>query len=416
MTHWLSPFTHLDIITRVANAAQSTFLKILRNIEFDGSTLALEKLDSFGHLTLILISHNFTGTAVTASVQQSTVDVSKNKPSLLDLRVGPLVNIEPLLRALGHNPVVIFDTNSLDMGHFRNPDNRISFTSGADLMATCVQTTGCEHFGLLLGQWFHIWHLGIAGRLAQIAPNVGSALRDIINNLDLHDQGAVATLETGDRYSTFGYSIYLTRVTAVEQVYDLSITNMCCIMRSLCGADWNPLEVHLSRAEPKDTRPYRKFFRAPVLFNALESSVVFPNQWLRHPLTSADPQSHEHLFMDTRRQHDAMPHSLAMKVQNTLRRNLTQNTNTAAAVAKEFGLHERTLRRRLRAEGTNFRTLLDQVRQTVSLHYLASTALAINDIAEALGYASNDAFDHAFQRWFGESPSCWRTSNSAPIG
>ena len=96
-----------------------------------------------------------------------------------------------------------------------------------------------------------------------------------------------------------------------------------------------------------------------------------------------------------------------------LRRNLVLGTITAQAAASLCGLHERTLHRRLRAEGTSFRELLNQVRQAVSQHYLTGTALPISDIAIALGYSSTGAFDHAFRRWFDESPGKWRQAYAA---
>jgi len=325
--------------------------------------------------------------------------------------VGPLVNVEGVLRSLNCEPGPVFETIGANPAEFRNSDTRISFTTGSRLIATCVEATGCEHFGLLLGQWFLTSHLGLPGTLAQSAPDVVTALRNIVTNLDLHDQGAVATLEISDRYTTFGYAINLPNVAAVEQIYDLSITNMCGIMRSLCGLDWCPKEIQLSRAQPENMHLYTRFFRAPIMFNTLTNAIIFPNKYLFQPLPTADLESHELLIEDARRLHETMPDSVSANVRNTLRSHLPGGANTAAAVASELGLHERTLHRRLQLESTSFRKLLDQVRQSTSQHYLAGTALSIGDIGMALGYGSTGAFDHAFRRWHGVSPRQWRQSH-----
>lgn len=65
---------------------------------------------------------------------------------------------------------------------------------------------------------------------------------------------------------------------------------------------------------------------------------------------------------------------------------------------------ERTLRRRLADEGTSFRDLLAEVRQTMAEELLSSTGLSVSEVAARLGYSSPSAFIHAFQKWHGCSP------------
>jgi AraC-like DNA-binding protein len=80
-----------------------------------------------------------------------------------------------------------------------------------------------------------------------------------------------------------------------------------------------------------------------------------------------------------------------------------------------FGLHERTLHRRLRIAGTSFRQELDLARQSVSEQLLGSTSLPVCDVANAMGYADSSGFIRAFQRWTGTSPTSWRRKHGAPM-
>jgi len=80
-----------------------------------------------------------------------------------------------------------------------------------------------------------------------------------------------------------------------------------------------------------------------------------------------------------------------------------------AQIASEFSMQPRTLNRRLRAEGTTFRELINKARFEVARQLLKSTKMQIADIALALGYANASGFSHAFQRWSGAAPSEWRT-------
>ncbi len=247
----------------------------------------------------------------------------------------------------------------------------------------------------------------------QHSSDVASALHDIVSDFPLHDQGGIATLDRASRYSAFGYTIIHPQVAALAQVYDLSIACMCGALRSFCGMDWNPARVEFSRAQPRDTRPYEQYFRAPVVFGTAKNAVIFSNRWLDSLLTTANPDYHQRLAQDAQALLQAAPFSLSRQVRLALHQRLTLGENRADSVAAALGLHERTLRRRLQLEGTSFRELLDEARQAASCQYLAGTSLSIKAIAIALGYRSTDAFDHAFKRWFGCSPMLWRQSRLA---
>jgi AraC-like DNA-binding protein len=329
------------------------------------------------------------------------------------VRVGPLCNIESLLYSLEFEPRPIFAAAGWSPEDLHDPNHPLPYAKAVRLLEHCAEASQCDHFGLLLGQRFLLAQLGIAGQLASTAADVASALHDIVSDFQLHDQGGIATLDSASRYSAFGYTIIDPQVTALEQVYDLSISCMCGAMRSFCGMDWNPARIEFSRAQPLDPRPYEQYFRAPVVFGAAKNAVIFSNRWLGHVLITANPDYHQRLAQDAQALLNAAPFGLSQQVRQALHQRLTLGENRAAAVATALGLHERTLRRRLRLEGTSFRELLEEARQAASCQYLAGTSLSIKAIAIALGYRSTDAFDHAFKRWFGCSPLAWRQSRAS---
>jgi AraC-like DNA-binding protein len=76
-------------------------------------------------------------------------------------------------------------------------------------------------------------------------------------------------------------------------------------------------------------------------------------------------------------------------------------------------MHPRTLNRRLKAEGTTFRKLLNEVRFEVAGQLLLGTRMGVTGIATALGYADISAFTHAFSRMAGVPPHTWRVSGGA---
>ncbi len=75
------------------------------------------------------------------------------------------------------------------------------------------------------------------------------------------------------------------------------------------------------------------------------------------------------------------------------------------AAAETFGMAERTLRRKLAAEGASFRQILEEVRRdTCHLYFLEGTR-SLSEIATKLGYSELSAFTRAYTAWYGRSPS-----------
>jgi AraC-like DNA-binding protein len=327
------------------------------------------------------------------------------------VRIGPLAGIPATMRSLccEHGPV--FAGTSLKPVAFDDPDFRIPYVEAGKLLACCVAATGCEHFGLLLGQQSAPSHLGIAGYQLHTAPDVDTALRNLVKYLDLHDQGGVPSLATTGERTWLGYAIREPGVEATDQIYDLAIAVACNIMRALCGANWNPSEVLLMRRPPRDLKPYKQFFRASLRFNTDESIVVFPTHWLTHQLPSADPMLQQHLIMEAEALHAHLDSDLTGNLQRVLRQSLISKSYSATDVAEQLGMHERTLHRRLMAAGTNFRQELDQVRYITSQQLLSGTAMVLAEIATSVGYADASAFNRAFKRWSGVTPAQWRAQH-----
>ena len=70
----------------------------------------------------------------------------------------------------------------------------------------------------------------------------------------------------------------------------------------------------------------------------------------------------------------------------------------------------RSLSRHLAEEGTSFGMLLDGLRSRLAVHYLEDKQVSLQQITWLLGYSEVGAFNHAFKRWTGTSPSRARSS------
>jgi AraC-like DNA-binding protein len=68
----------------------------------------------------------------------------------------------------------------------------------------------------------------------------------------------------------------------------------------------------------------------------------------------------------------------------------------------------RTLQRRLRAEKTGYKQILDDVRRELAVDYVSEPDLSIKEITYMLGFSEPSNFTRAFKRWTGTSPNAYR--------
>jgi len=328
------------------------------------------------------------------------------------VRIGPLMAIPEVMRELGCDPEALLRDTGFEPALFDDPDARVPYASADRLIARCAEATGCEYFGLLVGQRASPSSLGVAGFMLSAAPDVRTALHDLVAHLDLHDDGGVPFVRASGGVSLLGYAIHEPDVTAAGQIYDLSIAVACNILRSLCGGDWRPSEVQLSRQAPRDPAPWKRFFQAPLRFDAAQSAVAFPVHWLDHRLSGADSLLHRHLEAEAAALHAQREVNLVGAVRGLLRGLLAVRKTTASDVARQLGIHPRTLNRRLHDEGTTFHDELDGVRYAAARQYLAESTMSLAAIATALEYADASAFSRAFKRWSGRTPAQWRAAHT----
>ncbi len=328
------------------------------------------------------------------------------------LRAGPLVAVPEVLRELGQDPAAVLTEAGLAPGFLDDPENNVGFDVVGRLLELCVARTGCAHFGLRLGQKGGLDSLGLVGLLGAHSLDVGTALRNIILNLHLHDRGAIPVLSVVEGRAQLGYVIYQPAVEATAQIYDAAMVIIDNLMRSLVGPSWQPQEVSFAHVKPADSDLYRRIFRAPVRFNAEFTSLAFPAAWLGRPVPGADPAMYRALMeriatIDTQATQGG---DIVDQVRRVLYNLLLSGSGDLDSVAEVFNVDRRTLNRRLRGRGITFRELLGEVRRAWAQQLLRDSDVPVVSIAAALGYTDPAAFTRAFRRWCQTTPSAWRAA------
>jgi AraC-like DNA-binding protein len=321
-------------------------------------------------------------------------------------RVGALVVVPQLLCEFGVDPAELVAGVGLELDALQNPENGIPFTAATKFLQDSAVRTGCAHFGLLVGQRNDTRSLGLVGALMRNAPTWGQALRDLVDNQRRYVRGAAPYLVVRDGVAWAGYAIYQPDAEGVDQFCAGAIAVGFNMMRELCGA--LPEAVLLSREPPPDVRPYRRFFRVPVRFDAEQTALVFSAGLLDRPTPSADSRQRRKLEGLVANYWAVALPNVTDQVVRLLRSGVLFDDSGLGAVARSLRMHPRTLGRRLRAERATFRKLVNEARFEVARQLLAGTRMDVSGIGAALGYADTSAFSHAFRRMAGKSPIEWR--------
>ena len=73
-----------------------------------------------------------------------------------------------------------------------------------------------------------------------------------------------------------------------------------------------------------------------------------------------------------------------------------------------MGMPVRTLQRRLKETGINYRQLVQQERSNAACDLLEKPGIKVSEVARALGYKDVGSFSRAFTKWMAMSPSEYR--------
>jgi AraC-like DNA-binding protein len=324
------------------------------------------------------------------------------------VRIGTTLGLLKVLRNMGEDPIRLLAEAGADLALFDNPENWVSYAERNHWVAHCVERTGCRHLGLLSGQLNDLHSLGLVGLLVKYSPDVESALRSLVRYFHLHVRGAVTTLHVEGRSAMFGFETYVSGAEANDQIEDAALAASFNILRALCGPEWNATEVRFAHRKPENVRPFREFFRAPLLFDDEKNAVVFHSSWMRHRLPEDDPDVRQLLEKQVEALEVKFGDEFPEQVRAVLRTALLTDHGNADQIASLFSMHSRTLHRRLTAMGTSFRELVDQIRFEIARQMLADTDADVSHVANVLDYADSSAFTRAFRRWSGTTPAQWR--------
>ncbi|QOZ35770.1 AraC family transcriptional regulator [Bradyrhizobium sp. CCBAU 53421] len=190
---------------------------------------------------------------------------------------------------------------------------------------------------------------------------------------------------------------------------DVTFASLVELGRRGTGQPLAPLRVELVRERPKSA-VYQNYFECPVRFGVAQNRLILKPSDLDRPFPG---HNQELLEILTPALASALGElqacsSIKEQVKVVLKRSLASGRPELADVARDLGLSERTLQRRITEEGASFRELLAEARQELGRQLLLDPSAEIDEVACLLGYQDTSSFYRAFRDREGVTPSRWR--------
>lgn len=168
--------------------------------------------------------------------------------------------------------------------------------------------------------------------------------------------------------------------------------------------------VYVRHAPPAHRDAYDAVFGVPVYFTSGRNAILLDPSYLQTPLTPAPMHVTRILAVHADAQLATLHRgrSCRARLEAELRALLHTGQVGVASLARRMAMSRQTLYRRLKAEGTTYEQVLEELRCAIAVQALGAGESSVRELAARLGFADTAAFSRAFKRWTGRSPALAR--------
>ncbi|MGH8457752.1 MAG: AraC family transcriptional regulator [Nevskiales bacterium] len=344
---------------------------------------------------------------------------SGNDPDMIDARPGlrqllfPNIYPQMLLgyaQSCGLNTEQVLEDTGLSADALGNPESSIRQGAYRTLVENTVRLLGQPELGLRIGQQLNLGAHGYVGYAAMSSPTVGHALRMGAKYYETQGRPAVFEFVARDGQAGFDFDLPIDATgqpVLYRYIMEIAVATTLGALRFYFGGQLPPLKVALKYLAPHYAQRYTELLGVEVAFGQSGNRIRFDQALLEHPLASANPT----LARMAERQCEAIlaaqcnrKNDLPAQIERLLIRQ-AGHFPSQDEVAGKLHMSPRNLRFQLQKQGTRYQAILSGVRRELSLHYLQSTNMTVDEIAYLLDYSDTASFTRAFRKWTGQSPT-----------
>ena len=279
------------------------------------------------------------------------------------------------------------------------------------ILRTGQRLSNDNQLGLMLGRNANVLALGAVGSAAAVAPSIREGLQVLDSYTRLH----ASYIRIRGRSGLHGLRVYIRYAQDPGELRRFHTETGLMVLQqyieAVCAGPLEGVVFHCDFAKPDYAAEYASCLRGQVVFDAPEASLEIPRSYLDQPSPYYNAQLWQEAQIDLARRLKTLADGESTPYTShivSLLRTSEPPLPDLAAVARTLHTSERTLNRRLQAEGSSFRTLKSDALATWGTLYLADTDQSVESIAATLGYQDAANFRRAFRKSVGRSPNDYR--------
>jgi AraC-like DNA-binding protein len=324
------------------------------------------------------------------------------------IRSASLANYAEVARQVGIDPLRMMRRFRIDARALRDTEMRIPVRRIAGLLEASADESGCSDFGLRMADQRRVSDLGIVGLLVSHQSTLSDVLDTMVRYRNLLNTALVLHVEEARDVAVVKEELVVDFDAPKIQSYELAVGILSRLFHSVLGPRWRAISAHFTHARPKHVALHRKLFGDRIEFESEFNGLTLLRADLHRPNAVVDPKLARYAAQFVDSMHDVGQTSTAHEVRKSIYMLLPLGNASISRVASSLGLHERTLQRKLAADGAEFSDLLNGVRRELAERYLSSRSYSLTRIAEMLGYTQLSSFTRWFAGEFGAPPGVWR--------
>ncbi len=299
----------------------------------------------------------------------------------------------------------------LSRRQIEDADARIGVKSQIKFLKLVADALADEFLGFHLSQDFDLRQVGLLYYVLASSGLLGEALRRSARYTSIVNEGIRLTLsegrEIGLRFEYQGVPRHSDR----HQI-EFWVAALMRICRELTNRRVTADRISFAHRR-KHAAGLSSFFGCEIRFGADLDEAVLSLSIRDIAIVSADPYLNQLLIKyceEALARRNAGGRTLSLDVENAIATLLPHGKAQAGEVARNLGMSQRTLSRRLSEEGLTFASVLQGLRSDLAQRHLSDNDLSVSKIAWLLGYRDVSAFSNAFKRWNGTTPRAARQS------
>jgi AraC-like DNA-binding protein len=310
-----------------------------------------------------------------------------------------------MLRSVGLEPDEALDVTE-----------RIADDAYYDLLERiAVQVDAPHELPLRVGPLMRLDDYGALGLAWKSAPDVRSSLERVERYCRLWTDNLTYELEDHDDRVEFILHRSGERRLGMRLSNEATLASAASLIRQSSSRQFCPLAVSMKHVAPRSIAAHERYFGCPVRYGSERDALSIAHEALARPNHLGDDGISRFLLSHLDRELESLGTETPLEslVEREVSRSLSEGVPRMEDVARRLAMSERTLHRRLSERGVSFKSLVAATRRQVAENLLRDSRYTATEVAFLTGFSEQSAFNRAFKRWTGQTPTAFRTAAQA---